>query len=163
MLSCTASRLVRVTDPRYRPRDLARNSRQFGRDPDIEWLPATTLAEQVLQRAAELQHVYAQRIRERITSTDPAQVGERGPRPRSLKAYARLSGTNYDRLLKLLRGEIVLRLEDLAMADLIVGTVSEIARHNAHLAQLAQREKDHEEGLKEAAKRRNEIRRKEGA
>jgi hypothetical protein len=80
-----------------------------------------------------------------------------------LKAYARVSGTNYDRLLKLLRGEIVLRLEDIAMADLIVGTVSEIARHNANLVQQAQREKDHEEGLKEAAKRRNEIRRNEGA
>jgi hypothetical protein len=36
--------------------------------------------------------------------------------------YAALTGTSYDRLMKMLRGEIVMRLEDIAIADAILGT-----------------------------------------
>jgi hypothetical protein len=36
--------------------------------------------------------------------------------------YAVLTGNSYDRLIKMLRGEVVMRLEDMAIADALLGT-----------------------------------------
>jgi AraC-like DNA-binding protein len=75
------------------------------------------LAEKARARAAELQHWYVLRIRERMVARDL-----------SVKQYAAEAGMSYYRLARLLRGEVILRLEDIAMADLILGEVSEAAR-----------------------------------
>ncbi|WBM79120.1 hypothetical protein KIV56_11520 [Cryobacterium breve] len=78
----------------------------------------------VFLAAAKLQHLYAMRIRARIRSAENSG-------PQSLKAYAAASGIKYDRVLTILRGETVLRLDDIAMADLILGEVSEVSRAEA--------------------------------
>lgn len=67
--------------------------------------------------AAQLQHEYAIRIRVGIE-----RAGS------SLKAYASDAGMSYDRAGKMLRGEVVMRLEDIAMADVVLGGISELAR-----------------------------------
>ena len=46
-------------------------------------------------------------------------------------AYARKTGTSYDRLMKVLRGEAIMRLEDIAAADLILGQISEVGLDEA--------------------------------
>lgn len=108
--------LCGVPDPRYTPRDFAENPRAFGHDADLVWKKQETSELRVVRRAAQLQHLYAVRIRARI---------KKGPG--SLKGYAQLSGIKYDRLVKLLRGEVILRLDDIALADILLGEVSEIS------------------------------------
>lgn len=67
-----------------------------------------------------MQHLYAIRIRDRI-NVQGWSIGE----------YAGKAGTSYDRMLKILRGTALLRLEDIAVADLLVGEVSEFAVEGA--------------------------------
>ncbi|SEB73577.1 hypothetical protein SAMN04489806_1642 [Paramicrobacterium humi] len=63
--------------------------------------------------AAKLQHAYVVRIR--------AQGADRGL---SVKALASAMGTTYQRLSKMLRGEVIMRLEDLAAAEQILGGIT---------------------------------------
>ena len=52
-------------------------------------------------------------------------------------AYARKTGTSYDRLMKVLRGQAIMRLEDIADADLILGQISEVRLDEAERAAQA--------------------------
>lgn len=103
-----------VTNSKYAPRDATFEPQGFGRVEVIRWKAGTLPAEKARVGAAQMQHVYSLRIRQRIEE-----------RSWSAGRYAQLAGTSYDRLMKLLRGEIILRLEDIAMADLLVGEVSD--------------------------------------
>ena len=103
-----------VTNSKYAPRDSTFEPQGFGRVEQIRWKTGTLPTEKARAGAAQMQHVYALRIRQRIDA-----------RNWSAAQYAQLAGTSYDRLMKLLRGEIILRLEDIAMADLLVGEVSD--------------------------------------
>lgn len=49
----------------------------------------------------------------------------------NVKKYAAMAGVKYDRMARVLRGEIVMRLEDIALADLVLGEVSEEAQEAA--------------------------------
>lgn len=49
----------------------------------------------------------------------------------TLKAYARATGSSYDRIAKMLRGEVIMRLEDIAMADIVLDGVSDYASAEA--------------------------------
>ncbi|TFC23374.1 hypothetical protein [Cryobacterium glucosi] len=106
-----------MTDPRYRPRDLSAEPLSFGRASLVAWRLADSPQSKALLIAAQLQHEYAIRIRAGIERTGSG-----------LKAYASEAGMSYDRAGKMLRGEIVMRLEDIATADVILGGVSELAR-----------------------------------
>ncbi|TFB95733.1 MULTISPECIES: hypothetical protein [unclassified Cryobacterium] len=55
----------------------------------------------------------------------------------TLKAYARATGSSYDRIAKMLRGEIIMRLEDIANADIILDEISDYARAEASRKQNA--------------------------
>ncbi len=101
-----------VNPPRA-PRDLADEPDGFGRAQNLQWKQVENLEMAALRLASRRQHEYALRIRGRIRATN-----------RSLKSYAREAGTSYDRLGKMLRGVIVMRLEDLATADIILGEIS---------------------------------------
>ena len=118
---------MRVSDPRYRPRDMTVRVDGFGRHRYVEWRNAEGVSATAKLRAAKMQHHYAIRMRD--------EIHRRGW---SIKEYAKEAATSYDRMLKLLRGDTILRLEDIAMADLLVGNVSEFSSEDAlELAKIA--------------------------
>lgn len=106
--------------PRKRPRDWALEPEVFGKTEFPVWLKARTDDEGVQLRTAQLQNLYAVRIR-------------RGARSKrlTLAAYARKGRVGYGRLTKVLRGEVPMRLDDIAFGDLLVGAVSELSRRDA--------------------------------
>ena len=102
------------------PRALSDEPGSFGRAEVLRWKTSDTIAGSARIRAARLQHFYAIRIRKRI-------IDERT----TAKEFASKSGISYDRLMKVLRGEMIMRLEDIAAADLVLGEVSEFATRDA--------------------------------
>lgn len=118
-----------MSSPTFVPRDIAIEPRLFGRTAELDWksvtdvrilcgpdvAPTDARADAVL-RAAQMQNRYSFRVRSRLRTL-------RYP----LKAYAEISGCSYDRTSKVLRGWLLMRLEDVAIADVILGEVSEVA------------------------------------
>ena len=109
-----------MTDSRYVPRSLSDEPGSFGRAEVLRWKTSDTIAGSARIRAGRLQHFYAIRIRKRI-------IDERT----TAKEFASNAGISYDRLMKVLRGEMIMRLEDIAAADLVLGEVSEFATRDA--------------------------------
>lgn len=103
-----------MTNARYRPREFLKYPKSFGVHVDTEFVEPSSLNETAVVAASKLQHGYAIQIRKRAI--------ERGI---GLADYAVRAGMSYDRLTKLLRGEIVMRLEDIAMAELLLGGITE--------------------------------------
>ena len=129
--------------PRYCPRDYCAEPESFGYARTVRWIPQTDERSKALCIAAQMQHVYAVRIRQRAKLLDqqakdaakarrqssdlPAEVAAGVP-GKALKVLAAKSGTSYPRLLRALRGEVVLRLDDIAWADLVLGQISEFTQ-----------------------------------
>ena len=127
-----------MSAPRYVPRSVCAEPDGFGKASGVRWITPRDEHSAALVRAAHLQHVYAVRIRTRAnlikngpTATDPigplaarSDEDKRAP----LKTLADRSGISYARLLRCLRGEIVMRLDDIAWADLVLGEISEQAQ-----------------------------------
>jgi hypothetical protein len=61
-----------------------------------------------------------------MTRPCPSQVKGRGLS--RTKVYAQMAGIGYDRLVKMLRGEVIMRLEDVAAADRLLGGISGFTR-----------------------------------
>lgn len=95
-----------MSDPRYEPRRFTSDPAQFGRAGTLSWVTGAE-ADPAKLVAARLQHEYAWRIR----SAACCKYG-------SLRRYARAADLNYDRLSKVIRGEVLMRLEDIALAAL---------------------------------------------
>ncbi len=95
-----------MTDPRYEPRTFTHEPGAYGRAGVLSWC-AVDERDKAKLVAAKLQHEYALRIR----TVACRKYG-------SLRGYARVAGLNYDRLSKVVRGEVLMRLEDIAMASL---------------------------------------------
>jgi hypothetical protein len=118
-----------MTDSRYVPRDLSDEPAGFGRAAILKWKSSDSIGGAARIRAANIQHFYTIRIRKRIT--DELMTA---------KQFAAKSGISYDRLMKVLRGEMIMRLEDIAAADLILGEVSELAIRDANRRRQIERE-----------------------
>ncbi|MEE1622728.1 hypothetical protein ACQ3I4_15720 [Zafaria sp. Z1313] len=103
-----------MSDPRFRPRHMAAppDRRHFGKLSEIQWLTGTTELEISRVEAARLQHSFAVRINQRLRDQG-----------HSIRAYATLTGSGYDRMTKVLRGEAVMRLEDVADAERLLGGI----------------------------------------
>jgi hypothetical protein len=108
----TLMRVAAVENVSVSPRDFSNEPAGFGRVRRVQWR-AVDREDRAALLAAQLQHMYAIRIRDGIT------------RPNTLKKYARDAGTSYDRLGKILRGVVVMRLEDIAIAEILIGGVIE--------------------------------------
>jgi hypothetical protein len=127
-----------MSEPRYEPREFCAEPLAFGKAATVRWKPAKDERSFALTRAARLQHAYAVRIRSRAKAIAAGQVTAKqgfplaalpGQDPKAaLIMLANKSGTSYARLLRCLRGEVVMRLDDLAWADLVLGEVSEQAQ-----------------------------------
>ena len=97
---------------------------------NIKWITPRDDRASALVSAARLQHLYCWRIRLRMSESQ-----YRKPR-----AYADALGMSYDRLMKVLRGQYVLTLVDIATADTLLGPVSELA-HNARARDIRAQER----------------------
>ncbi len=95
--------------PKYVPREWAIDPELFGRSAAIEWKRPTNEIELRQQYAARIQNLYATRIRARLKL-----------RKMKLTAYAARTGKGYDRLSKVLRGEVLMRIEDVADAEYLL-------------------------------------------
>ena len=84
------------------------------------WRKTEDSIEATYVQAARLQHRYVHRIRVRLAD-----------RGMSVEDYAKEAGSSYGRMSRLLRGEIVMRLEDIAVADRVLKEVSELDRERA--------------------------------
>ena len=94
---------VDVSDPRFRPRHFCAEPVAFGKATVVGWVQADGAREQA--EAARLQHECAVQIRREAIE-----------RFGSVGRYAESIGQTPDRLRKVLRGEAVMQLEDLAAA-----------------------------------------------
>jgi hypothetical protein len=94
-----------VSDPRFRPSAFVKGG-QYGRELRVTWqLPSTLPNPEKLLAAAVVQHVHVARIRTLIYR-DFNSVG----------AYAQTIGSPPDRLRAIIRGDRLLRTEDIADA-----------------------------------------------
>lgn len=101
-----------MTVKRYEPRSFAVDFHDFGSVRKIRWKPVGALSGPQLDYllASQLQHAYAVRINEQITKLHG-----------SVREYAKAAGHNYQRLGRMLRGEIVMRLDDISNAERQLG------------------------------------------
>ncbi|MEV0572779.1 hypothetical protein AB0H79_09725 [Micrococcus luteus] len=91
------------------PRSWARRPELFGRRVDVEWGEAAAAAELAELDAARRQNVITVAIRRALD--------EQGW---TIRWYAQQVGCSYDRMTRLLRGEIVMRLQDITDAERIL-------------------------------------------
>ena len=97
-----------MSDSRYVPRSFAVTPTEFGQKSGIDWVPDTDLTNKELDwlRASQLQHGFAHQIRLAI-----------GRNYDSVQEFADVNELNYRRLSRMLRGEAIMRLEDLATIE----------------------------------------------
>ncbi|TFC19906.1 hypothetical protein [Cryobacterium sp. MDB2-10] len=122
-----------MSEPRYWPRDFSSEPESFGKARSVGWLPSTDDRSKALGNAARLQHMYAVRIRSRAKDISRRPVNANGSlaartevdKKAPLKCLAAKSGSSYTRLLGCLRGTVVMRLDDIAWADMVLGDIIE--------------------------------------
>jgi hypothetical protein len=105
-----------VSSPRYRPNSYVVDSRAFG-GAGVEWrqlAPDASEGEKDQLGASQKQHAIAKAVRS-------AARHKHG----SVREYAQLNEINYQRLSGVLRGDLILRLEDIANAERNLGLVAE--------------------------------------
>lgn len=107
-----------MSDPRFRPREMAApsNRQLFGKAASITWLEGVTDKQKSRVEAARLQHLLAVRINSGLRNAGY-----------SIRSYSELAEIGYDRMAKVLRGEAVMRLEDVADAERILGDIIDIS------------------------------------
>ena len=106
-----------MANPRYVPKTYTVTPAKFG---DLgrplvwreigEGIDDVPLDEQDWLRAAQIQDQFARRTRERLGG--------------SIKEFVKVNELNYKRFTQMLRGEIVMKLEDIAMAERLLGVRS---------------------------------------
>lgn len=122
-----------MSDPRFTPRRYTTDPDLFGKARVVGWQnDLRSVHEQDRLAAAQMQHDYAFEIRRRVRE-----------QYKSMNQYAQAFGVSYDRLAKVMRGDAIMRLEDIAQAERLLGNFTEQGLHfvvpteqNATVAQL---------------------------
>lgn len=106
-------KLSQVSESKYVPRDYAVDPKMFGRgDNRVRWREDLTAPEDLDRlQASKAQHRSAMRMRGHIKVFG------------SVQTFAAEHGLNYARLSRLLRGEIVMTLLDMATAERLLPNV----------------------------------------
>jgi predicted outer membrane protein len=101
-----------MTTPRFEPRSFCQVPENFGRFP-LKWmvLPASNEEANDQLGAAKIQHEVAWRMRSAIA----------GSEHRTVQKYARAVGADPTRMGRMLRGTIVMRVEDMISAQRHLG------------------------------------------
>lgn len=107
-----------MSTPRFQPRRYSTEPDVFGKARHIEWRDLSSGDEGVQLVASQIQHDFAVAIRDAVRT-----AGYSG-----IKAYAQATGADYQRLSKVLRGEAIMRLEDIADAHLHLGIAVPLAK-----------------------------------
>ena len=102
-----------MSSPKFQPRRSAMSADQFGKAEFVIWRenPKSPTAAEYLA-TAKMQHAYAVVIRKRART-----------KYQSIKGYAEACGVSYDRMTKVLRGEALMRLDDIGQAQHLLGDV----------------------------------------
>ncbi|MFP7834636.1 hypothetical protein [Marisediminicola sp. LYQ134] len=135
-----------MSDSRYVPHHFSAEPSSFGRAKDMRWREDIPDEQRPQRAAAELQHRYALRIRARMRAGE----GMTG------REYAESVGSSYDRTMKILRGQLIMRLEDIAAADLLLGKVSEFDIREEDFYRGVLREERERAGAADQARQRLE-------
>lgn len=114
------------TGPRYEPRSMLTHPQEFGRKINPEFVEETP-ANISQVSGARVQHVFAKGINDAVL--------ERGM---SLVTLSEMTGLNYQRLTRMLRGSVLMRIDDIGMIaralpesfDSVVGKYDPRARFN---------------------------------
>jgi hypothetical protein len=103
-----------VTSPKFEPRNFCEDPELFGKYEPIEWRAVGVGAADRLDQlaAARIQHTAALDMLRKIHSN---------PEFRTVKRYAESIGADPTRVGRLLRGSIVMRIEDLVSAERNLG------------------------------------------
>ena len=106
-----------MSDSRYVPRSFAVTPTDFGQKSTIEWVSDADLPNKEIDwlRASQLQHGFARQIRLAI-----------GREFESVQEFADVNELDYRRVSRVLRGEAIMRLEELAAVERIL-TLSVLA------------------------------------
>ncbi|MCY7287293.1 MAG: hypothetical protein LH624_03330 [Cryobacterium sp.] len=104
------------TSSSYRPRDWCVTPRLFGKAERVTWRTPNGPVESAQQGAARLQHTYALKIQLLLRAQGI-----------SVRGFCAASGKTYDRMLRVLNGQMVMRLEDVAIADILLGPIAVLA------------------------------------
>ena len=100
----------------------------FGKQLVIEWRPVESPIDKARCEAAKLQHAFVYTIREKIKTIPPHPVT--GVKRNSILGYCRNVNIPYDRFARVISGRVILRLEDIAVAKLVLGNLYEEAIEN---------------------------------
>ena len=102
-----------MANSRYIPRWFAFDDQLFGKERAIKWKSGGNLEDSELDQrhAAQMQHSVAFAIRETL---------KRSARYHSMADYARAVDVSERRMTDLLRGDVVMRLEDIAAAERVL-------------------------------------------
>jgi len=102
-----------MVSDRYVPRRFAIDDQLFGKERVIKWKSTENLDDLEVgqRRAAQIQHHAALAIRAALN---------RSARYHSVADYARAVDVSERRMAELLRGDIVMRLEDIAVAERVL-------------------------------------------
>ena len=97
-----------MTDPRFRPRDFCEPPENFGKDQQVRWRQAEGLSGTELDQlgAARWQHAQARKIRAALVEDKLTAM-----------QYAHQVGIDYARLGRILRGDVIMRVEDIVNAQ----------------------------------------------
>jgi len=95
---------------RFAPRDHTGEPSGYGRIQTLRWNPAETAEATVQLAAAQLQHQFGLVFRQHAAA-----------RGLPLKSYASAVGMKYARLCRVLRGEVVMQVEDMVTAAAYFG------------------------------------------
>ncbi|WP_426976018.1 hypothetical protein ACQCSU_14670 [Pseudarthrobacter sp. O4] len=101
-----------MSSPKYAPKSFAKVPADFGKRNEIPWNDADSLLDSDRLAASILQHRYAYKIRSRI-----AELGM------SLATYSAQTAQTYDRNLKILGGNAVMRLDFVTEAERLLGHI----------------------------------------
>jgi len=107
-----------MTNPRYRPRDYCLEPELFGKRFELTWREVEG-RENARLAAAQLQNRYAVLIRHQVRIRSKPR-NPKSPQPNPLDIYAIAADISYDRLMKMLRGDVIMRLENLGMARYVL-------------------------------------------
>ncbi|MFJ3490613.1 helix-turn-helix domain-containing protein [Leifsonia aquatica] len=100
-----------VSDPKFRPREYMVDPAGFGRVESSKFLePSGSIEDAVRIRASKWQHTFAYLTRDLMRAKRLNQ-----------KDLAARSHMSYDRVSRVLRGDVLLRLEDMAAFERVLG------------------------------------------
>ena len=106
-----------VTNPLFQPRNSCQVPAIFGKHIAIAWLEPRNIEERQRFEAAYMQHAYCWAIRKQVRN-----------RFKTIQRYAAATEQKYDRLARVLRGQHVLRLDDIGLATAVLSDVHGNAR-----------------------------------